>query len=93
LRYRYQAGKSVFFSKGVLIKPIMASCCIPVVFEPLRLEGGIYADGGLLNNLPVEPLLDKCDFIIGIHTNPINTALRLLLSRQSWKKFIISYSE
>lgn len=84
-----QAGKSVFFSNGILIKPIMASCCIPVVFEPLRMNGGIYADGGLLNNLPVEPLLDKCDFIIGIHTNPINTALPLTSMRAIMERSLL----
>ncbi len=70
-----QAGKSVFFSQGPLIKPIMASCCIPVMFEPLQIDGKIYVDGGVLNNLPVEPLIGKCDYIIGVHTNPINDQL------------------
>lgn len=29
-------------------------------------------DGGLLNNLPVEPLKERCDKVLGIHTNPVD---------------------
>lgn len=29
-------------------------------------------DGGPVNNLPVEPLENSCDRIIGVHTNPID---------------------
>lgn len=28
-------------------------------------------DGGLLNNFPVEPLIGNCDYIVGVHVNPI----------------------
>jgi NTE family protein len=64
-------GKSVYFSKGELFKPVMASSAIPVLFKPVIYEGMSLVDGGLLNNLPAEPLQDKCDFVIGIHCNPI----------------------
>jgi len=66
-------GETVYFSRGELIKTIQASSCIPVLFEPMRFNGGTYVDGGILNNLPVEPLLDTCDCIIGVHSNPYDT--------------------
>ena len=31
-----------------------------------------YIDGGILNNLPVEPLIGHCDVIIGSNCNPIS---------------------
>ena len=65
-------GETVFFSEGELITPILASCCVPVLFNPVKYRGGMYVDGGILNNLPVEPIRDKMDFIIGCHTNPID---------------------
>ncbi len=65
-----QAGQTVFFSEGPLIRPLLASGSVPVMFEPVQIGGRLLVDGGVLNNLPVEPLLGKCDFIIGIHTNP-----------------------
>ncbi len=64
------AGESVFFSEGPLIRPLLASGALPVMFEPVQIGGRLLVDGGLLNNLPVEPLLGRCDFIIGVHTNP-----------------------
>ena len=63
-------GKSVYFSQGELINPILASTCVPVIFAPLEYNDGILVDGGILNNLPVEPLIAHCDFIIGVHVNP-----------------------
>ena len=65
-------GRTVYFSEGELIRPIMASSCVPVIFRPMDYKNGLYVDGGLLNNLPVEPIKDQCDFVLGIHTNPID---------------------
>ncbi|NHE57352.1 patatin-like phospholipase family protein [Cyclobacterium plantarum] len=64
-----QNSQTVFFSEGPLIKRLMASSCIPGMFEPILIEEGLFVDGGVLNNLPVEPLLDKCHTIIGINCN------------------------
>jgi NTE family protein len=47
----------------------MASSCIPGMFEPIRLEDDLYVDGGVLNNLPVEPLVDDCQTVIGVNCN------------------------
>lgn len=69
-----QAGQIVYFNTGELIRPLMASCCIPVLFEPVRINGRMMVDGGILNNLPVEPLLGNCGFVVGIHSNPCGTA-------------------
>lgn len=67
-------GKTTFFSHGELIMPVLASCCVPVLFQPLKYKGGLYVDGGILDNLPVEPMKEKTDFVIGSHTNPIDDA-------------------
>ncbi|ACN98846.1 patatin [Sulfurihydrogenibium azorense Az-Fu1] len=59
-----------FFSEGDLIKIIKASCSIPVMFKPVKIGEYYYVDGGIMNNLPVEPLLDKTQYIIGSEVNP-----------------------
>lgn len=64
-------GKTHFFSSGPLIKPLIASSSIPVLFAPVRIDNTDYFDGGIINNLPVEPLLGDCDKIIGINCNPV----------------------
>ncbi len=70
-------GKIEYFSRGELIPAILASCCIPVVFNPYQFNGGVYVDGGVLDNLPVKAISDKCDFIIGSHCNFIRSEVDL----------------
>ena len=39
------------------------------MFEPIFYESRYLVDGGVLNNLPVEPLQDTCDILIGVNCN------------------------
>ena len=64
-------GRIKYFKKGALINPLLASCSIPVVFDPIKIGNGMYVDGGLLDNLPIDPIKKECDFIVGLHCNPI----------------------
>jgi len=66
-------GKPNYFSEGSLIRSVMASSAIPVIFSPVEIEGKFYIDGGIVNNLPVEPLQGNCDKIIGLHCNPVDS--------------------
>lgn len=63
-------GRSRIFSSGQLIRPILASAAYPVVFTPVKIDGVLYADGGIMNNFPIEPLLDQCERLIGVYVNP-----------------------
>ncbi len=62
-------GKSAYFYQGELIRPLMASTCIPGIFEPILIGDRYYVDGGILNNLPVEALEKECEYIIGVNCN------------------------
>lgn len=64
-------GKAEYFSDGELIPAILASCCVPAVFNPIEINGGMYVDGGLIDNLPAKPIREKCDLLIGSHCNYI----------------------
>jgi NTE family protein len=64
-------GKVEYFTQGELLPAILASCCVPAVFDPVQINGGTYVDGGILDNLPTGPIKGKCDFIIGSHCNYI----------------------
>jgi NTE family protein len=63
-------GKSVYFNKGDLLKSVLASATVPVLFPPMKIEDTVYVDGGVLNNFPVDPIENKCSYILGIHVNP-----------------------
>lgn len=65
-------GETVYFSSGELAIALMATSCVPVAFQPVEYQGTEFLDGGILNNLPVEPLIGKCDSLIGLHVNSID---------------------
>ncbi len=60
-----------FVNHGELIPMILASGTVPGLFQPIRHQGKMYIDGGVLNNFPVEPLLGDCEYIIGGNCNDI----------------------
>jgi NTE family protein len=62
-------AKVVYFSEGKLIRPLLASSCIPGMFDPIAIDRHYYIDGGVLNNLPIEPLDGICDVVIGVNCN------------------------
>ncbi|HQK70989.1 MAG: patatin-like phospholipase family protein [Bacteroidales bacterium] len=66
----FNNGKAVYFEKGDLVKTVIASASIPVIFKPVIIEGITYFDGGVLDNLPIQPLEGKCRVIIGSYVNP-----------------------
>lgn len=65
-------GRVEYFVSGELIPAILASCSVPAVFNPIQHRGGMFVDGGLVDNLPAAPIRDKCDFLIGSHCNFIS---------------------
>ncbi|MDR2938261.1 MAG: patatin-like phospholipase family protein [Prevotellaceae bacterium] len=62
-------ARSEIVSSGTLKNKVVASAAIPFVFQPSVIDGFTYVDGGLLNNLPVNALRDKCEHVIGISVN------------------------
>ena len=72
------AGESVYFSAGPLLPPLLASSAVPIIYRPVEYQGRQLVDGGLLNNLPVEPLLGHAGLrVVGVHCNPINPQARI----------------
>ena len=50
-------GHEVWLRKGSLPEAMRASFSVPGIFPPLRLNGRWLVDGGLVNPLPVSPLI------------------------------------
>jgi NTE family protein len=63
-------GKIRYFSRGELISPIIASASIPVVFRPVIIDNISYVDGGVLDNMPLAPIENSCEMLIGSYVNP-----------------------
>ena len=51
-------GKEHVFHDGSLSLALRATMSLPGIFTPVRSGNNIYADGGLLNNLPVDVAKD-----------------------------------
>jgi NTE family protein len=64
-------GKAVYFSEGELFDPVIASASIPVLFQPVKIGDISYVDGGVLDNLPIRPIENKCRILIGSFVNPV----------------------
>ena len=61
--------RPVYVSKGDLLKEyVTASASIPGVFAPVMIDSVYYVDGFVMNNLPVEPLVEEgCNVRLGLY--------------------------
>jgi len=64
------SGHFEIISKEEIFEILAASCALPLLFKSVKIKGNTYLDGGLLNNLPVEPLLNNSANVIGISLCP-----------------------
>lgn len=64
-------GQLVHFHKGDIAERIAASCCMPVLFAPVCIEGIHYVDGGLMMNLPVSSIRRVCDKVVAVNVSPL----------------------
>lgn len=63
-------GEKVVFTKGNLMQAVRASLSVPSILEPFELDGHLYIDGGVSQNLPAAETKEMgADFVIGIKTN------------------------
>lgn len=67
----FNTGKIEYFTKGNLMNALLASSAIPILFEVQKINGSLYFDGGVMDNLPIKPILGKCRNYIAVHVNPL----------------------
>lgn len=50
-------------------KTLVASCALPILFQPVEIDGNKYLDGGIADSVPVDKAIEEgCDRIIVITT-------------------------
>ena len=62
------------FRSGPLDIALRSTMSLPGLFTPVRYQGHIFVDGGLLNNIPIDVAKEMgADFVLGIHleTEPL----------------------
>lgn len=74
-------GSEVVLSEGPIRRAIAASCAIPGVFPPIMIGDAQLIDGGWVNQVPVDPLIQKgADFVIAIDASEDTGTVRELTS-------------
>jgi NTE family protein len=64
------SGKAFVFKEGPLGEALRATMSLPGVFPPVRQGGTIYADGGLMDNLPVDVVKQMgSNLVIAVNLN------------------------
>ncbi len=62
------SGKPHVFRSGPLALALRSTMSLPGIFTPVRSGDHIYADGGLLNNIPIDVAKEMgADIVLGIH--------------------------
>ncbi len=82
-------GLQKSFTEGDAARCVVASCSIPVIFSPVKIDGVNYVDGGVLRNLPATPIRDKCDILLGCNCRPpvAKSGYRKSLLSIAWRSY------
>lgn len=64
-------GRIVHFTKGSIAERVAASCCMPVLFSPVKINNTHYVDGGLFMNLPVSVIRKQCQNVVAVNVSPL----------------------
>ncbi len=63
----WETGREVTFRKGSLFGAIRASISLPAYYEPVRINGMVLIDGGIVNPIPLNRVArKKDDLLVGV---------------------------
>ncbi|MGI5848963.1 MAG: patatin-like phospholipase family protein [Christensenellales bacterium] len=65
-----EQGKLDTLCKGRVSKALSASCAVPGIFQPVKISGKTYIDGGTLCSIPTQTVRDMgAEVVVGINLN------------------------
>lgn len=80
------SGRGVLFTRGDTATAVRASSAVPAVFQPVKIAGQEYVDGGLVSPVPVRyarqmgaELVIAVDISAAPESNPASGSLEILL--------------
>ncbi|MFV2004808.1 MAG: patatin-like phospholipase family protein [Gammaproteobacteria bacterium] len=81
-------GEKTVFSSGELAPRIVASAAVPILYEPVLIEGDLYCDGALIDFAPTDAICCKhnLDVVLVHHVSQNNAATGDInkLKQQPW---------
>jgi len=69
-----RSGKvKIFTGTEISVSAVMASACVPTMFQAVEIDGEAYWDGGYMGNPALFPLIYACESvdIVIVHINPL----------------------
>lgn len=79
--------EEVVFRSGSLFDAIRASVAIPTVLTPVKKDGSVLVDGGVMNNVPISNIKrTKGDILVVVHVNANIPAVHPELDEHEEKK-------
>lgn len=94
--YNFKTKKLTYHHKGDTYRICQASCALPIFFPSVKIDSLKHVDGGIVDNLPITPFLDKNYTIVSIdlfpkrkkviHKKSINPVK--IIKRKIFKKWI-----
>jgi len=76
-----------------LLETLLASAALPLLYKARSIEGKSHFDGGIRDNTPITPLLDKCDICFVSHLSNGSRFDRSLFKDSSTKVIEIRPSD
>lgn len=81
-----ETGEQVILEKGYLPEALRASSAFPTLFEPVEIDNRILLDGGIVNNFPVNEVINMgATIIIGVdvqsglgNRNDVDNAIKVI---------------
>ncbi len=69
-----RSGKvRVFANDEINVDAVLASACLPFLFQAVEIDGDLYWDGGYMGNPCIYPLIYECESadVLIVHINPL----------------------
>ena len=70
----YWKREEVIFDEGELLPAIRASYSLPGLLTPVKIENRILIDGGVVNPIPFDILMNDCDITVAIDITAYRTS-------------------
>lgn len=88
-----KSNKSVCFSEGKIVEPLLGTLAIPPLMKPADFQDYQLIDGGVLDNLPAEIIRPHCDFLIASHCNPASQKATQMMREAIEKTFLLAVAQ
>jgi NTE family protein len=65
----FWTAEEIVFETGDLLSAVQASMAVPGVFAPVSIAGRVLVDGGVVNLVPYDHLLDRADITVAVNVS------------------------